>query len=155
MCRMRVIDHCTSRLMAHGIPSSTITLMEEEMELDNEEAAHESHGFWAYQIEQMESNDQGMECGTATSMGAAIQSQLLIRKSMVQSVTNTIAGGAMRMATAGIATFLARTMPRPAVCTNTKCMSIALTATMLAAMLCAARGDDNGMYAAGDSGDLA
>jgi hypothetical protein len=152
MYRMRVIDHCASRLMAHGIPSSTITLMEEEMELDNEEAAHESHGFWAYQ---MESNDQGMECGTATSMGAAIHSPRLIRKNMAQSVTNTFTGGAMRMATAGIATFLARTMPRPAVCTNTKCMSIALTATMLAAMLCAARGDDNGMYAAGDSGDLA
>ena len=29
------------------------------------------------------------------------------------------------------------------------------TAAMLAAMLGAARGDDNGMYAAGDSGDLA
>ena len=124
--------------------------LKEEMERDN--AAREEHGFWAYH---MEGNDQGTECGTATSMGTAIQSPPLIRKNLVQSVTNTLAGGAMRMATAGIATFLARTMPRPAVYTNTKCMSIALTATLLAAMIGAARGDDNGMNAAGDSGDLA
>ena len=124
--------------------------LKEEMERDN--AAREEHGFWAYH---MEGNDQGTECGTATSMGTAIQSPPLIRKNLVQSVTNTLAGGAMRMATAGIATFLARTMPRPAVYTNTKCMSIELTATLLAAMIGAARGDDNGMNAAGDSGDLA
>ena len=88
-------------------------------------------------------------------MGAANHSPRQIQTDLAQGVTNTLTGGAMRMATTGIATLLTRTMPRTAICTNTSCMSIALAAAVLAAMIDAARGDDNVMYAAGDSGDLA